>query len=212
MRSTLLAALLTCAAFSSPSIAQTFSPERIRADVAFLADDLLEGRATGTRGYDIAARYVATRFEGIGLKPGGTDGWYQNIPFISAANDPAKPGALTLNGVRFENGNHVMVGPTIAAAVVDQSAPAVFVGYGLEDKKYGLDDYRGLDVRGKIVVYLWGTPDGLPSEVAATLNDKKGELAVSKGAAGTISIATPALLAIYPWEKVLANNALSRVR
>ena len=212
MRSTLLAALLTCATFSSPSIAQTFSPERIRADVAFLADDLLEGRATGTRGYDIAARYVATRFEGIGLKPGGTDGWYQNIPFISAANDPAKPGALTLNGVRFENGNHVMVGPTIAAAVVDQSAPAVFVGYGLEDKKYGLDDYRGLDVRGKIVVYLWGTPDGLPSEVAATLNDKKGELAVSKGAAGTISIATPALLAIYPWEKVLANNALSRVR
>ncbi len=212
MRSTALAALLTCAAFSSPAPAQTFSPERIEADVAFLADDLLEGRATGTRGYDIAARYVATRFEGIGLKPGGTNGWYQTIPFISASADPARAGALTLNGVRFENGNHVMVGPTIAASVIDQSAPVVFVGYGLEDKRYGLDDYRGLDVRGKIVVYLWGTPDGLPSEVAATLNDKKGELAASKGAAGAVSIATPALLGIYPWEKILANNALSRVR
>ena len=212
MRSVALATLSACAAFSSPAMAQAFSPERIHADVAFLADDLLEGRETGTRGYDIAARYVATQFEAIGLKPGAPNGWYQSIPFISASPDPAKPSALTLNGVRYENGNHVMVGPTIAAATIDQTAPVVFVGYGLEDRRYGLDDYRGVDVRGKIVLYLWGTPEGLPSEVAATLNDKKGELAASKGAAGTISIATPTLLGIFPWDKILANNALSRMR
>ena len=63
MRSITAALLLTCAAFSAPATSQTFSPERIRADVAFLADDLLEGRNTGTRGYDLAARWVATRFE-----------------------------------------------------------------------------------------------------------------------------------------------------
>lgn len=212
MRTAAFAALLTCAAISTPGMAQTFSPERIRADVAFLADDLLEGRATGTRGYDIAARYVATQFDAIGLKPGGTNGWYQTIPFLSASADPAKPSAVTLNGARFVNGDHVVVGPTVAAATIDESAPVVFVGYGLEDKRYGLDDYRGLDVRGKIVVYLWGTPDGLPSEVAATLNDKKGELAVSKGAAGAITIATPAILSIFPWDKILANSALPRMR
>lgn len=212
MRSAALATLLACTAFSSSANAQTFSPERIRADVAFLSDDLLEGRATGSRGYDIAARYVSTQFEAIGLKPAGSNGWYQSIPFVSAAADPAKPGALTLNGVRFVNGDHVVVGPTVVAATIDQSAPVVFVGYGLEDKRYGLDNYRGLDVRGKIVVQLWGTPDGLPSDVAATLGDKKGELAVSKGAAGIITIATPTILGIFPWEKILANSALPRMR
>ena len=210
MRSTITALLLACTAF--PAAGETFSPERIRADVAFLSDDLLEGRATGSRGYDIAARYVATQFEAIGLKPGGTNGWYQTIPFVSAAADPAKPSALTLNGVRFVNGDHAAISPTVAAATIDQSAPAVFIGYGLENEQYGLDDYRGLDVRGKIVVYLWGTPEGLPSEIAATLNDKKAEVAVSKGAIGAIAIASPALLSIFPWDKILENNALSRMR
>lgn len=212
MRSITAALLLTCAAVSTPAVGQTFSPERIRADVAFLADDLLEGRATGSRGYDIAARYVAAGFDSMGLKPGGKDGWYQTIPFISAAADPAKPSALTLNGTRFVNGDHVVVGPTVAAASIDASAPVVFVGYGLENKEFGLDDYRGLDVRGKIVVQLWGTPEGLPSEIAATLNDKKSELAVSKGAIGVISIATPTLLSIFPWDKILENSALPRMR
>ena len=211
MRSITAALLLTCAA-STPAVSQTFSPERIRADVAFLADDLLEGRGTGTRGYDLAARYVAARFEAMGLKPGGKDGSYQRVPFVSASADPAKPSAVTLNAMRFVNGDHVVVGPTVAAATIEQSAPAVFVGYGLENKQFGLDDYRGLDVRGKIVVQLWGTPEGLPSEIAATMNDKKSELAVSKGAVGVITIASPALLSIFPWDKILANSALARMR
>ena len=67
-------------------------------------------------------------------------------------------------------------------------------------------------MRGKIVVYIWGTPEGLPSEIAATLNDKKAEVATSKGAIGAITIASPALLSIFPWDKILENNALSRMR
>jgi Peptidase family M28 len=192
--------------------AQTFSAERVRADVAFLADDLLEGRATGSRGYDVAAHYVAARFEALGLKPGGSDGWYQQVPFVTAAADPSHPSALTINGVRFANNEHVIVGPTVAASEIDQTAPVVFVGYGLEDRTLGLDDYAGLDVRGKIVVFLYGTPDGLPSEVAASLNDKKSELAVSKGAIGAISVAGPSLLKVFPWDKIVKNSALPRMR
>ena len=209
----LTVALLPLAALAGSAGAQTFSPERIRADVAFLADDLLEGRGTGTRGYDLAARYVAQRFEALGLQPGGANNsWYQEIPFASASLDPSKPSAITINGTKFLQGGHVIIASTVAAAKIDETAEAVFVGYGLEDKANGLDDYSGLHVRGKIVVYLWGVPEGLPSEVAATLSNKKDEVAVAKGAVGAIGIATPALLKILPWERFIANNAVSRMR
>lgn len=203
-----LAALLLAAAAS----AQTFSPDRVRADVAFLADDLLEGRGTGTRGYDLAARYVAGRYEALGLKPAGKNGWCQTIDFVTASADPARKSAITINGTRFETGNHVVVGPTVAAAEIDASAPAVFVGYGLESKELGLDDYRGLDVKGKIVVYLSGTPDGLPSEIAAALNDKKSDVARAKGAVGAISVTTQRTLKVFPWDKILKNTSLPRMR
>ena len=55
--------------------------ERLHGDVAFLADDMLEGRGTGTRGYDLAARYVANRFATLGLEPGGDNGYLQRVPF-----------------------------------------------------------------------------------------------------------------------------------
>jgi len=206
------AVAFTALLLSGTAAAQSFSAERVHADVAFLADDLLEGRATGSRGYDIAAHYVASRFDALGLKPGGKDGWYQQVPFVTASADPARPSSLTINGARFANNEHVIIGPAVVAAAIEQSAPLVFVGYGLEDKNLGLDDYAGLDVRGKIIVYLWGTPDGLPSEIAATLNDKKSELAVSKGAIGAISVGTPTLLKIFPWDKIVRNSSLPRMR
>ena len=205
-------AAVTALLLAGSAGAQTFSPERVRADVAFLADDLLEGRGTGTRGYDLAARYVAARYEALGLKPGGKNSWYQDIAFATASADPARKSAVTINGVRMVTGEHVVIGPTVSAEAIDQAAPAVFVGYGLEDKSLGLDDYARLDVKGKVVVYLSGTPDGLPSDVAATLNDKKSEVARLKGAVGAISIATPRVLEASPWDKILHNSGLSRMR
>ena len=211
MKSRSLAAL-TAVLLAWPASAQTFSADRVRADVAFLADDLLEGRGTGTRGYDIAAHFVAARFEALGLKPGGKDGWYQDIAFVTSAADPSRRAAVTLNGVRYEQGGHANISPAFSAATIDETAPAVFVGYGLEDKKYGLDDYAGLDVKGKIVVLLRGTPEGLPSDIAATLNDKKTEVAVAKGAIGIISITTPTVLKAMAWDRQLAMGALPRLR
>ena len=209
VRRAAIAALLLS---SAPAMAQTFSQERIRSDIAFLADDLLEGRNTGERGYDLAARYVAARYEALGLSPGGTEGYYQNVPFSMTRVDPAKPSALTIGGKRLVTGKDIIIGPSALTSSVDESAEVVFVGYGLENPSLKLDDYRGLDVKGKVIAYLYGTPSDLPSDVAATLNDKKLEVAASKGAIGAIMIATPAILDRFPWERILENVNTPRLR
>ena len=72
-------------ASAAPAAEPSFSPERFKAHVAFLADDALEGRDTGSRGHEIAAAYVASQFMALGLKPGGSHGgWYQPVPLRSA--------------------------------------------------------------------------------------------------------------------------------
>jgi hypothetical protein len=207
-----LLGLLATTAIPALAAEPQFSADRIKADISFLADDLTEGRAPGTRGYDVAALYVAQQFAGLGLSPGNGASWYQQVPFVVSKLDPARPSSLTIGARDFANLEHVIVSPTNAAAAIDESAPVVFVGYGLEDKKLGLDDYRGLDVRGKIVAYLWGTPEGLPSEVAATLNNKKNEMAASKGAIGVLSIVTPTLEKIFPWPQIVENSLLPKMR
>src|SRR3954465_3035099 len=94
----LLSLVVACSAEKAPPPGPTFTPERFRAHVAFLADDLLEGRDTGSRGHEIAARYVASRFETLGLKPGGNNGsWYQQVGFQKTQRGGA-PGTLTLSG------------------------------------------------------------------------------------------------------------------
>ena len=83
----LVLALVAAALAAGPAVSaeSQFSAERMRAHVAFLSDDLLEGREPGTRGYDIAARYVAAQFAQMGLKPGGEDGgWYQQVPLVES--------------------------------------------------------------------------------------------------------------------------------
>jgi Zn-dependent M28 family amino/carboxypeptidase len=183
-------ALVGAAAPSSPA----FTPQAFRSHVAFLADDLLEGRDTGSNGHEIAARYVAAHFEMLGLKPGGDKGgWFQQVTFQKT--DPgAEPGELSLSGngaaQRWTSGGDVVVGLNPQEVKTDVSAPLVFVGYGIADKSLGIDDYRGLDVKGKIVVTLRGYPKGLPSEVGAHLNSVKAEAADARGAVGMISVDT----------------------
>jgi hypothetical protein len=185
-------AFLIGCALPAASIAQVpaspdFSPKRFRSHVAFLADDLLEGRAAGTRGYEIGARYVAAGFEGLGLRPAGPNGsWYQQVPFVSFAM--TQPARITIGGQSFVHGTDVTFRQHPEAGQVRFSAPAVFAGYGLEAPSLGLDDYRGLDVNGRIVVALDGTPPGLPSDVAAHLNNEKRRIAARHGAVGLILI------------------------
>lgn len=207
-----LVAMIAGAASAQTVSVPTFSPERIKADVGFLADDLLERRNVGDRGYDLAARWVAARFEALGLAPGGTQGYYQNVPFSMTRTEPAKPSALSFGGRRLTTGPDVFIGPSPLVPSIDESADAVFVGYGLEDPRFRLDDYRGLDVKGKVVVILYGTPSDLPSDVAATLNDRKLDIAAAKGAIGAVLIATPAILQLFPWALILEDFDTPRLR
>lgn len=223
MRFKLFAAALLAAAsplaaqISAPLATRTvadepaFSADQMRAHVEFLADDLLEGRDAGTRGYDIAALYVASRFDALGLKPGGSKGWYQPIEFARARFTKDSPATITIGGTAFPNGVDVMM--TANAREPEQlvEAPAVFVGYGLDSPVHGFDDYSGIDVRGKIVVLLYGVPEGrTSSEIAAHLSSEKARMAARRGAIGVITLATPKLTSQMPWKRLAATSSSSR--
>lgn len=185
-----------CLLFAVPALAQVAQPDpgvarRIRADVEFLASDRLEGRDTGSRGHAIAADYVASQFRAIGLEPGGDKGgWFQQVPFRRASHEQQPKLVLTIGGkaVGLDHGKDAGLRPSVVSKSRKLSAGFVFVGYGLKDRRYGLDDYRGLDVRGKIAVALAGTPGGLPSDVDAHLNASKDEMAAAQGAIGFVEL------------------------
>jgi Zn-dependent M28 family amino/carboxypeptidase len=212
MRTTLLAATAALlvsftVAAKAPVPIPKFTPEAFRAHVAFLADDLLEGRETGTRGNEIAARYVASQFEAHGLKPAGDKGsWYQRVTFQQTERG-ADRGSLTITGPggehRFPHAKDVMVGIRAREPKLDIAAPLVFVGFGIVDSRFGIDDYKGLDVKGKIVVALRGFPKGLPSEEGAHMSSIKYEVADKQGAIGFLSIATLQSEKAQPWERIL---------
>ena len=167
---------------------------RVRADVEFLADDLLEGRDTGSRGHAIAAAFVASRFRALGLRPGGTNGgWYQHIPLRTATLVGTPTAELTGPGRRrkLALGREIVVGAHMLEPRQDIAAQLVFAGYGISAPGIAVDDYRGLEVRGKIAVVLEGSPAGLPSEVAAHLEQAKDAMAARNGAIGVIIVATP---------------------
>ncbi len=192
MRFKVLLAGLAVVSLATPGAAQPagpdFSADAFRAHVAFLADDLLEGRDTGSRGYDIAARYVATQFEALGLRPALADGrWLQPIDFLRfrLSGTPS----LTVGGRNFALGPGLSFRPRPEAASVE--APAVFAGYGLDMPAHGYRDYDGLDVRGRIVVVLAGYPRGTASDVGAHLSAAKRQMAALRGAVGMIEIRAP---------------------
>jgi Zn-dependent M28 family amino/carboxypeptidase len=188
-RAALIAAALLLSA-AAPPPAQGTAADRIRADVEFLASDLLEGRDTGSRGHAIAADFVASRFRAIGLKPGTNGSWFQQVPFRRASH-VGVPRVALVRGARttpLTSGTDFALDPSLTEQNRAVDAPLVFVGHGISDPGLGVDDYRGLDVRGKIVVALPGSPSGLPTEIAAHLRSMKDEAAASHGAIGFIEL------------------------
>lgn len=198
---------------AQPAVEQALAairPEAIRAHMRFLADDLLEGRRTATRGYDIAARYVAARFEELGLEPAGAaGGYFQPVPLVemTAAGDEC---SLTLlrNGrkTRLEYGPDFLVRSAGEEASV--TAPVVFVGFGVTAPELGYDDYAGIDVRGKIVAMLLGSPPTFPADQRAYYSDRvvQARNAVAHGAAGILAIWTPERERRMPWAAVVQHS------
>jgi hypothetical protein len=174
--------------------------------VAVLADDRLEGRGTGTEGHRKAAEYVASEFEKAGLQPAGTEGFLQPVRLIARELDEAHSG-LTL--IRDPGGREPLVlgsDATISTRIEpapELEAELVFAGFGLQIPEAGYDDFAGLDVRGKLVVYLAGAPKSIPGPLAAHSQslDERAALLKRLGAVGTVAIMNPKNMDI-PWQRI----------
>ncbi|UUR07119.1 M28 family peptidase [Sphingomonas glaciei] len=186
-----LAFALIGAAQPSTTLPPTSAAERVRAHVTFLSSDLLEGRDTGSRGHVIAASYVVSQLQALGLKPGGEKGsWYQQVPYRRATLDGVPTIGFTSRGgsMPLTHGADVTVRPNLVTRNMKVNAGLVFVGYGISDPVLGIDDYRGVNARGKIVVAFSGTPKGLRSDVSAHLGQVKPQTAAARGAVGYVEI------------------------
>ena len=198
--------------------ATAIDPERIRAHVKFLSSDLLEGRGTGTRGGDIAADYIATQFALYGLKPAGDNGGYlQKVRFVGEHTEPETSVSFlpaTGEAVPLKLVDDYVAGNQTAAETADFEAPVVFVGYGIDAPEYQWDDFKGVDVKGKVILVIVNEPRNVPGTdpkdpkffngEALTYYGRwmyKFEEAARKGAVGAMIIHREDL-ASYGWDVV----------
>ena len=192
-------------------------PEAIRGDMRFLSDDLLEGRGTGTRGYELAAKFMATQFETLGLQPAGdAETYFQSVRLRSMKADETRT-TLTLTRAGKEETfafreDYIVHGdPGRAESSVE--AGVVFVGFGVTAAEQGYDDYKGIDTKGKIVALTFGAPS-FESSLKAHYSSAsvKAKNAVLHGAIGIIVVDDPTLERIYPFSKRVRDLARPEFR
>jgi len=201
--------------------AASISPEKISAHVRFLSDDLLEGRGPGLRGAEIAAQYIATQFMLSGLKPAGDNGTYfQKVPLMAVHTiedqttfsfEPKNGGSISL-----KYGEDYVTKDETGAATADIDAPIVFVGYGIDAPEYKWNDYKDVDVKGKVLLVIVNEPQS-PDETffkgkALTYYGRwtyKYEEAARKGALGVLIIHRTDL-ASYGWEVVRNSQSIEK--
>src|SRR5882762_2836928 len=174
MRNICLAMLfLTLVALSSaqqvPTISH-FDGNSWWSHVKFLANDSLEGRDTGSEGLRKAQAYAVEQLQKAGLEPAGTNGFYQPVHFNQYEVDESKSFLSLVTGgqsksLSFAEDAFISSRATRTSATL--SAPLVFIGYGLQIPEKNLDELAGLDLKGKIVVYLAGSPSDIPTALAS---------------------------------------------
>jgi Zn-dependent M28 family amino/carboxypeptidase len=144
------------------TLGAAFSADRIAAHVKFLASDLLEGRGTGQRGGDIAAEYIATQFALYGLKPAGDSGTYiQSVPLVAVRTLRATSFKLVPKSgdpVELKNLDDYVTNNESQSETADFDAPIVFVGFGITAPEYNWDDYKGVDLKGKVALLFVNEP------------------------------------------------------
>ena len=191
----------------------------LKAHIKFLADDLLEGRGTGARGGEIAAKYIAAQLEAVGAKGAGENGsFFQPVSLVGVKADPGT--VLTISGASgsesFKFADDFVAFTGAQTEAVDVDADLVFVGYGINAPEQKWNDYKGADTdyRGKILVMLVNDPPATSAEPnlfggkALTYYGRwtyKYEEAARRGAVGVILLHTDQS-AGYPWGVVRTSN------
>ena len=205
--------LLTALLFAISAAAQTaphFDGQTWWNHIKILADDKLEGRDTGSRGERAAQAYAVEQLKSAGAEPAGIDGFYQPVKFVSrqivekncslTLIRDGKPEALTL-GEDAIMGTRVMPAPEVEALLV-------FVGYGLKVPEKNYDDFAGIDIRGKIIVILAGSPAEIPGALASHYQTaaERWKVLRAAGAVGIVTLINPAYMDI-PWSRMALNRA-----
>jgi len=220
----LVAAVAAAALLSNPLRGQsasdltlaTFSGDRMLADIRVLSSDEFQGRGPGTKGEDLTIAYVEKQFRDAGLEPGNPNGTYlQEVPMVGIRPDPKMEMTFTGHGttthLAFENDFIASTRDPLDSVKLD--ADMIFVGYGVQAPEYQWDDFKGVDVKGKIIVVLINDP---PVKKNGELDPNvfggkamtyygrwtyKYEKAAELGAAGCIIVHETGP-AGYPWEVV----------
>ena len=216
MKSTVAAlGLLVCGAAVR---AGPIDPARIKEDVRVLSSNAFEGRGPAQPSEPRVIAYIAKQMAAAGLRPAGPNGsWYQDVPMTRLTRGPATIAASVAGrAVLLQAGREVTLAPGKAGPTRIVAAPLVFGGYGVIDEKLGFDPFAGVDVRGKIVVVLWGDPDveagrdlGFGGR-AGTLAGRTGSKFAPLRARGAVGIVTvhEDFPASYPWSQVANGDAV----
>jgi len=188
-----------------PATTPNFDGNSWWAYVKVLASDQMEGRETGSEGLRKAAAYIVDQLKADGLQPAGSNGFYQPVKLVSRQIDESGSSlALVRNGKDepLVLGEDAMFSTRVDLAP-EVNAPLVFVGYGLHVPEKNYDDFAGLDVNGKVVVLISGSPSDMPSALAShyqSMSERAKSLR-EEGAVGMISIPNPASMDI-PWSRM----------
>jgi Zn-dependent M28 family amino/carboxypeptidase len=205
---------------TATAVTRAISPTDYMAHLRYLSDDALEGRAPGTRGGILAAKYIAAQFERLGLVPAGDSGtWYHHVPIITLDPTPT----LSLTGPSAASTpltykDDYAVWSMRNDTVVSVTAPLVFAGYGTTAPEEGWADFDGVDVKGKVIVVLVNDP-GLRDPAIFRGKDLtyygrwtyKIEEAARQGAAGILMVHTDES-ATYGWATVIGSWTGEQVR
>jgi Zn-dependent M28 family amino/carboxypeptidase len=184
------------------------------AHVQFLADDKLEGRNVGSKGYEAAADYVVSQFERAGLSPGAGSTYSQPVGFIKGALDEtASSLALVRDGkaVPIALGDDALLGWG-SATLPDVEAPLVFAGYGLNIPEAGYSDFKDPALRGAVAVYLQGGPSSISGNLRShySSGEERTKAMKAAGVIGAISIPNPRSMEV-PWARYKGNRLQARM-
>jgi hypothetical protein len=177
--------------------------------IHYLGSDQLQGRATGSEGSRLASEYIAAYLEENGIKPIGSNGYFQTIPMhgaIALSRSSLKV-YFANDTIELKMGDHYLLEKTGAQTYIPAPTQMVFVGYGIHAPEFDYNDYQGIDVKNKIVVYFEGEPNsGNPAffdgkqRSLYSYSEVKHRIAIAKGALGSIIIPHPSAASQHNWK------------